>query len=56
MTHRQKGELHEGKALTGAAIGAATGYFSKGKKGAAAGAVFGGLAGLFGGNEGVESL
>ncbi len=56
MTHKNQRKLHEGKALAGAAMGAATGYFSKGKKGAATGAVLGGLVGLFGGETGLESL
>ena len=56
MTHRKQGELHEGKALAGAATGAAAGYFKDGKSGAATGAVLGGLAGLFAGKTGLESL
>lgn len=56
MTQKQEGELHEGKALAGSATGAAVGYFTYGPSGAAAGAVLGGLTGLFAGRQGLDSL
>lgn len=54
--HNRNNQLHDQKALVGAAVGAATGYSREGREGAAAGAVIGGLAALIAGNQAVNAL
>lgn len=54
--HNRKNTLHDRKALVGAAIGAATGYKSNGRKGAATGALVVGLAALIAGDQAVNAV
>lgn len=57
VTHKGRQDLHEGKALAGAALGALMGYTHKGgAQGAVTGATLGGLAGLFAGNTGLQAI
>ncbi|MFB6145712.1 MAG: YMGG-like glycine zipper-containing protein [Candidatus Nanohaloarchaea archaeon] len=54
--HKHNNELHEQKALLGAALGAITGYSRKGRKGAATGAVLGGLTALIAGEQAINAF
>lgn len=55
--HNGKRQLHAGKAVAGAGMGAAAGWFSKGtKQSATTGAILGGLAGLLAGDEGLDTI